>query len=78
MDPDAGLRHLFGALRSRDREAVCKALMDLLDWISQGGSLPMDPRLYVEHLRVAAKSLIEAAENFERYAKEHTNDGSDG
>jgi hypothetical protein len=78
MDPDASLKRLLDALRRGHRKAACEALMDLLDWISQGGVLPMDPRLYVEHLRVAAKSLIEAAENFERYAKEHTNDGSDG
>jgi hypothetical protein len=87
MDPDACLKRLFGALRSRDREAVCKALMDLLDWVSNGGSLPHDPSLpenlkaaeaTAEHLRVAAQDLIETAERYERAVRGHTGASSDG
>jgi hypothetical protein len=70
MDPDASLIRLLDTLRDGDRKAATEALMDLLDWIAKGGSMPTElaDKATAQHLRMAAQTLIDLAERYERAA----------
>ena len=77
-DSNVTLEVALRAFRNGDREAACHALLDLLDYISSGGTMPNDPgvaleygvaRVTAKHLRAASAALLVHAASCDRLAE---------
>lgn len=60
MDPDACLAKLLDAFRDGSRKHARFALEDLLGWITRGGALPQDPRVFTEQEAEISDRLLAA------------------
>ena len=60
MDPDACLAKLLDAFRKGSHKHARFALEDLLGWITRGGALPQDSRVFTEQEAEISDRLLAA------------------